>query len=89
MRAPDYIDCPTCDGEKVVACPECNDVERVHGGDEECTEHDDDGNVPCEDCEGEGKIENSCSNCGGSGGGPDPALYCPSCHGTGAGTCPE
>jgi DnaJ-class molecular chaperone len=41
----------------------------------------------CDVCSGDGVVEKGtevdCGRCGGSGGGPDRALKCPSCLGTG------
>lgn len=64
--------CPECRGRRVAdgdTCPTCNGEGWVES--------------PYDEAEDDDHDHRECPDCGGSGGGPDAALHCRVCRGTG------
>lgn len=73
------VKCRTCDGKKVFRAAECRSCSKSGivtcedclgwpWGDRPCTDRNcRSGRVPCEACEGAGRVEKTCATCGGTG----------------------
>lgn len=72
-----WYDCPSCDDEGVAVCEHCmcEVCNERHLGDP-CDVCKDTGKVKCDECDGEGGAEDTCSACNGAADREFPCYKC-------------